>query len=145
MLGKVTNSPSLYLTGKLGAAETEGALSRFHREHHRAYGYSAPKEPVEFVNLRLSAIGKINKPQLREISANDCPLSVAQKAIRSVYFDECTGYVECPIYDRYRLSAESVLEGPAIVEEIDATTVIHPGYQAIVDKFGNLILTSKPT
>lgn len=131
--------------GRLGAAETEGALSRFHREHHRAYGYSAPGEPVEFVNLRLSAIGKINKPQLREIGADDSSLSVAQKAIRSVYFTECGGYVECPIYDRYRLSAGVVLEGPAIVEEIDATTVIHPDYQAAVDRFGNLILATKPT
>ena len=45
------------------------------------------------------------------------------------------------IYDRYRLSAGFVLEGPAIVEEIDATTVIHPRYQALVNRFGNLVLT----
>ncbi len=130
--------------GKLGAAEIEDVLTRFHREHHRAYGYSASDEPVEFVNLRLSAIGKINKPRLREIGADDSSLSAAKKAVRSVYFAECEGYVECPIYDRYRLSAGVVLEGPTIVEEIDATTVIHPGYQALVDKFGNLILTKAP-
>ena len=127
--------------GKLSAAEIEGVLSRFHREHHRAYGYSASNELVEFVNLRLSAIGTINKPQLREIGAGVSPLSAAQKAIRFVYFAERECSVECPIYDRYRLSAGFVLEGPAIVEEIDATTVIHPGYQALVDGFGNLILT----
>ena len=130
--------------GKLGAAEIADALSRFHCEHHRAYGYSASDEPVEFVNLRLSAIGKINKPRLRQIGADDSPLSAAQKATRSVYFDERKDFVECPIYDRYRLTAGSMLEGPAIVEEIDATTVIHPGYQALVDKFGNLILTKAP-
>ena len=127
--------------GKLGAAEIKDVLSRFHREHHRSYGYSASDEPVEFVNLRLSAIGKINKPHLRQIAADGSPLSAAQKDVRSVFFAECEGYVECPIYDRYRLSACAVLEGPAIVEEIDATTVIHPGYQALVDGFGNLILT----
>ena len=128
--------------GKLGAAEIAGALAQFHREHDRAYGYSAPGEPVEIVNLRLSAIGKINKPRLREIGAGDSPLSAAKKAVRSVYFDERKGFVECPVYDRYRLSAGSVFEGPAIVEEIDATTVIHPGYEARVDRFGNLILTT---
>ena len=127
--------------GKLGAAEIADALSRFHCEHHRAYGYSASDEPVEFVNLRLSAIGKINKPRLRQIEAYDSPLSAAQKAFRSVYFTECEGYVECSIYDRYRLAAGVVLKGPAIVEEIDATTVVHPGYQTLVDGFGNLILT----
>ena len=130
--------------GKLGAAEIEDVHSRFHREHDRAYGYSASAEPVEFVNLRLSAIGKINKPQLRRLDADDSPLSAAQKVVRSVYFAECEGYVECPIYDRYRLSAGAVLEGPAIVEELDATTVIHPGYQTLIDGFGNLILT-KPS
>ena len=128
--------------GKLGAAEIAGALVQFHREHDRAYGYSAPGEPVEIVNLRLSAIGKINKPRLREIGAGESPLSAAKKAVRSVYFDEREGFVECPVYDRYRLTAGSVFEGPAIVEEIDATTVIHPGYQALVDGFGNLILTT---
>ena len=130
--------------GKLGAAEIEGVLAQFHREHDRAYGYSAPNEPAEFVNLRLSAIGKINKPQLREISAGNSPLSAAQKPTRSVYFDERKDFVECPIYDRYRLNAGAVLAGPSIVEEIDATTVIHPGYGALVDKFGNLILTKAP-
>ena len=130
--------------GKLGAAEIANVLAQFHREHDRAYGYSASGEPVEFVNLRLSAIGKINKPQLRQIAADDGPLSAAQKVIRPVYFAECEGYVECPIYDRYRLSAGAVLEGPAIAEEIDATTVIHPGYQGLVDGFGNLILTETP-
>ena len=129
---------------KLGAAEIEDVHSRFHREHHRAYGYSASAEPVEFVNLRLSAIGKIKKPHLRQIAAADGPLSAAQKVVRSVYFAECKGYVECPIYDRYRLSAGALLEGPTIVEELDATTVIHPGYQALVDEFGNLILTETP-
>ena len=130
--------------GKLGAAEIEGVLAQFHREHDRAYGYSAPNEPAEFVNLRLSAIGKINKPQLRELGKEEDDISTAQKESRSVYFDERKDFVECPIYDRYRLSAGCVLEGPAIVEEIDATTVIHPGYEALVDKFGNLILTKAP-
>lgn len=45
------------------------------------------------------------------------------------------------IYDRYRLACGNVIRGPAIVEDKDATTVIHPGYQAEVDSYGNLILT----
>ena len=144
MSGKATNSLSPCPTENWVQLKLLGVLAQFHREHDRAYGYSAPNEPVEFVNLRLSAIGKINKPQLREISAGDSPLSAAQKSTRSVYFDERKDFVECPIYDRYRLNAGAVLAGPAIVEEIDATTVIHPGYEALVDKFGNLILTKAP-
>jgi len=126
---------------RLDEVEIESVSSQFHLEHKRTYGYSAPDEPVEFVNLRLSAIGKIKKPRLRELAANDIDPGAAKKASRPVYFTESNGYVDCPIYDRYCLGAGCVLEGPAVVEEVDATAVIHPGYQALVDKFGNLVLT----
>ena len=126
---------------RLNTAEIARVLDGFHLEHDRAYGYSAPEEPVEFVNLRLTAIGKIAKPQLRELEREGGDAVEAQKETRSVYFAERGGYVDCPIYDRYRLGAGCVLKGPAIVEEVDSTTVIHPGYQAVVDKFGNLILS----
>lgn len=116
------------------------ALERFHAEHDRAYGYSAPGEPVEFVNLRLTATGRIARPRLREVEAGGDAAS-ARKAVRPVYFAERGGYVDCPIYDRYRLRAGCAVEGPAVVEEIDSTTVIHPGYRVRVDRFGNLILT----
>jgi len=72
-------------------------------------------------------------------------LTSALKATRPVYFAESDGYVDCPIYDRGRLATGHILNGPAIVVELDSTTVIHPGYQAEVDKFGNLILTPRPT
>jgi N-methylhydantoinase A len=64
----------------------------------------------------------------------------AQNASRSVYFAERNGAAACAIYDRYRLPAGGVVEGPAIIEEFDSTTVIHPGYRAVVDKFGNLLV-----
>ena len=126
---------------QLDASKIDRVLEQFHIEHDRAYGYSAPTEPVEFVNLRLTAIGKIAKPRLRELEGNNTDIAAAQKATRSVYFAESDGYIECPIYDRYLLGPGCVLTGPAIVEEIDSTTVIHPGYSAQVDRFGNLILT----
>ena len=126
---------------QLDASKIDRVLEQFHVEHDRAYGYSAPTEPVEFVNLRLTAIGRIAKPRLRELEGDNTDIAAAQKATRSVYFAESDGYVECPIYDRYLLGPSCVLTGPAIVEEIDSTTVIHPGYSAQVDRFGNLILT----
>ncbi|HVA86511.1 MAG TPA: hypothetical protein VNF73_09380, partial [Candidatus Saccharimonadales bacterium] len=58
---------------------------------------------------------------------------------RPVYFAESNGYVDCPIYDRYHLGAECSVAGPAVIEEFDSTTVIQPGYRAIVDRFGNLL------
>ncbi len=127
--------------GKLGGDELGQVLEQFHSEHDRAYGYSAPEEPVEFVNLRLSAIGKIVKPRLRDLKGGGGDVDAAQKATRPVYFAESGGYVDCPIYDRYRLGPGHTVEGPAVVEEVDSTTVIHPGYRALVDRFGNLLLS----
>jgi N-methylhydantoinase A len=126
--------------GPLNRAMVQTVLEQFHREHDRAYGYSAPGEPAEFVTLRLTASGQITKPRLRELDQEGTAATAAQKATRPVYFAASDGYVDCPIYDRYLLKVGAVVVGPAVVEEIDSTTVIHPGYAASVDKFGNLLL-----
>jgi N-methylhydantoinase A len=110
-------------------------VDRFHREHDRAYGYSAPGEPVELVNVRLTAVGRIAKPQPPEVPPGDA----APRGTRPVYFAP-GGFVDCPVYDRYSLGAGARLSGPAIVEELDSTTVVGPGYRATVDRFGNLLL-----
>ena len=121
--------------------EVDEVVKRFHEDHQATYGTSTTDAPVEIVNLRVTAIGRIDKPKLREISRAGRDVTSAQKATRPVYFRETAGMIECPIYDRYALDAEMVIEGPAIVEEADSTTVIHPGYEALVDRFGNLLLS----
>jgi N-methylhydantoinase A len=116
-------------------------LQRFHEEHERAYGFAAPDEPVEFVTLRLTAVGSIAKPKLRELAERSG--NVTPRAVRQVYFAEGGGFVDCPSYNRYRLAAGGLIEGPAIVEEMDSTTVIHPGFRAEVDRYGNLLIRTK--
>ena len=61
--------------------------------------------------------------------------------MRKVYFSRIGGMVDCNIYERKYLLSNNVIEGPAIVEEIDSTTVIVPGYGGKVDEFGNLIIS----
>ena len=126
---------------RLDPTELEQVLAQFHEEHDRAYGFSAPAEAVEFVNLRLTAIGQIIKPKLRELKQSNGDPASALITSRSVYFAESGGYVDCPIYDRYKLAAGHLLEGPSMVIELDSTAVIYPGYQAEVDRYGNLIMT----
>jgi len=118
-----------------------GITALFHREHDRAYGHSAPEEPVEVANLRLSATGLIRKPDLREMKRGSTSPEQALRTKRNVYFTETGGFVQCAIYDRYKLARGNILSGPAIVEDKDATTVIHPDYQAEVDRYGNMILS----
>ena len=127
---------------RLGAADIAGVLEQFHGEHDRAYGFNAPDEAVEFVAHRLTATGEIAKPSIREWDRGTGDLAAAQKERRQVYFAECDGYVECPIYDRYGLGVGCVVRGPAVVEEIDSTAVVHPDFQFEVDRFGNLVVSS---
>ena len=125
----------------LKSNRTEETLNLFHSEHERSYGFKAEDEPVEFVALRLSAIGVIPKPQLRKLSPGGDPTTNTLKETRPVYFAETGGRVDCPIYDRYQLGSGDEITGPAIIEEVDSTTVIHPDYRAAVDQFGNLFLS----
>jgi N-methylhydantoinase A len=129
----------------LGPETLAAAVEAFHQEHQRAYGYRAPGEPVECVNLRLTAVGTIAKPRMRRLAESGPDPSSARKPNRQVYFMESGGYVECPIYDRYRLGCGQIIEGPAIIEEADSTTVLHPGYRARIDRFANLLLEASPT
>ena len=126
--------------GRLGSERLAPILERFHQEHERTYGFKADVEPVEFVALRLSAVGNISRPQMREIASSAGDLTTALKATRPAYFVESGGIVDCSIYDRYKLQPGFEVQGPAIVEEVDSTTVIHPGYRAVVDKSGNLFI-----
>ena len=135
---------SVDVPGRRMSAQNLTALAdRFHTEHDRAYGFSAPEEPVELVNLTLTATGVIPKPALKRLGrSGETGAAEAHKASRSVYFSEAGRFVECPVYDRYRLPAGAVVEGPAVVEEMDSTTVVHPGWLVTVDPFGNMRLTN---
>ena len=127
-------------TEALGPAQLEQLLEQFHRTHDRAYGFSAPGEDVELVSVRLSAIGQIAKPALAPLAK--AAKEATAKGQRPVYFAENEGYVDCPVYDRYALGAGAMVQGPAIVEEIDSTTVVHPQYQVRIDDFGQMVLTA---
>ena len=86
----------------------DGLLERFHAEHDRTYGFSAPGEPVEAVSLRLTSIGRIAKPPSRRLEPGGRP---EPKERRPVYFAEAGDYVDCPIYDRYALGAGADARG----------------------------------
>jgi len=114
--------------------------ARFDAQHEQRYGFHAPEEPVEVVNIALSAIGLIPRPPLKQVPEGDPSPSHALKSSRRVYFSEAVHFVDCPIYDRYALHHGNLVTGPAIIEEIDSTTVIIPGYQAEVANHGILLI-----
>ncbi len=114
--------------------------ARFHDEHKSLYDYDFrddPRQEVEWVNLRVTGVGPIRKPEVLEVAAGAGPES-ARTGTRRVCFDE---WVETAVYDRARLGAGDVVEGPAVLEEFSSTVPLHPGFTARVDSYGNLIIT----
>jgi len=143
---------------KINDAWMSELIETFHEAHEKAYGFRANDEPVELVNLRLITIGKIARPQMRKLDVTGTDAMVAAKGERPVYFaedalnnaagndtesTEIKGYVQAVVYDRAKLPAGAVFFGPAIVEEPDCTTVIHPFWQVTVDDYGNLTIERK--
>ncbi|MCW3979042.1 MAG: hydantoinase/oxoprolinase family protein, partial [Candidatus Bathyarchaeota archaeon] len=119
----------------------EEALRRgvesFHGRHEEIYGYSAPDEPVEIVNVRLRAVGVIPKPHLKE---NDARGGEATPVGRRLVYFGGDSWMETPVYHRRGVPPGGVFEGPAIIEQYDATTVVYPGWDVTVDGFGILRL-----
>ncbi len=118
--------------------------ARFHAEHKKTYGYAQPSAEVEFVNFRLAAVGELPKAFIaKKQKRAEAGVSEALKPQnhRPVYFKSANDFIDCAIYDRQDFYAGDVLIGPAIVEQMDATTVIPPNIRCHVDDYGNLILT----
>jgi N-methylhydantoinase A len=104
------------------------------------YGFLAEGEAIELVTYRLEATGRVRKAALPRRVARGADASAAIIGRREVWMPEAGGMVSCPVYDRERLEAGNCIAGPAIIEQMDATTVILPGMQAEVEPSMNLIV-----
>ena len=122
------------------AADVRALRQRFDREHEAGYGHCAPEADVQVVSFRLTALGEVPKVPLREPQAATKDVSAAIKHRRAVYFSARRSYVESPVYDRAQLAPGHRIDGPAVIEQLDATTVLAPGQRLHVDRLGNLII-----
>lgn len=113
------------------------ALENFHREHEREFAFSNKDQQVEIYGLRVTAIGTVPKPEFPTYTPNGS-LEEAVKESREVYFDD--GFVETVVYNREKIPVGSTIHGPAVVDQLDTTTVIPPEFTAEVDKYRNLII-----
>lgn len=119
----------------------------FHAEHRKLYGYDfagATDQFVEWVNLRVSGIGPITRPETRRIDSatGAAPLDErARTGTRQVCFDATIGFVETPVLWRENLLDGDAFVGPAIIEEFGSTVPLHPGFAARIDSAGNIIIT----
>ena len=106
----------------------------FHEKHRQTYGHANAEEPVQLVNLRLTAIGRL--PGLRLAGPAKAP---TRRTIREAWFPE-TGSAPCPVHWRDGLAAGEALVGPTIIEAMDSTIVVPPGWIALVEGTGYIRL-----
>jgi N-methylhydantoinase A len=125
------------LTIPVGApVDLEDAAARFHSEHEREYNYRRDGQPVDIYRLSVRAVGVTPKPDLKRHELNGgAPSALGRRQVR---FDEADGPVETPIFVRADLPAGTRIDGPAIIEQLDSTTVVPPGWRSEVDEWLNI-------
>lgn len=119
-----------------GPGAFEQAIQTFHEQHEREFAFSQVGAPVEIYQLHLAAIGKTPKPSFRPHERTG-QMPAAPAELRQVYFGE-TGWVETPVYDRETLPAGAKFSGPAIINQLDSTTVVPPNTHAEIDEWLNI-------
>lgn len=111
----------------------------FHKQHAQQYGFASQTAPVTIVNLRV--IAQSPMPPLKPtFIAPQEKRDLEVRQVRKVYFEEMESFVETPVYERLTLGYGAELQGPAIIEQPDSTTVVHPSTKATVSTGGNVVL-----
>ncbi len=127
----------------LTAPDLDLMRQRFDSQHEQAHGHKAESEPVELVSLRLVSVGMVPQAKLSPVTATGKKVEAARTGERKIFFGKEHGMLNCQIYSRELLDPDHRIVGPAVIEQMDTTTVIHPEQKATVDSYRNLIVREK--
>ena len=118
--------------------DAAGLRAHFFAAHEAAYGYCNPDDPVEIVNFRLTARGRLHRPPPPEpvASTTAAPEWVEE---REVWFGPDAA-LSTPVFERAALAPGQRFTGPAVIEQLDATTLVFPGDRASIDAAGNILI-----
>ncbi|GAA1916795.1 hydantoinase/oxoprolinase family protein [Nocardioides lentus] len=125
----------------LDPAALDAVADAFHAAHRGLYGYDFAHDAdqqVEWVNLRVSGIGPIRRPEIP--SYEPAPQDPTPTGRREVCFDPAAGHVDTPVLRRTDLTPGTTVVGPAVIEEFGSTVPLHPGFSARVDAHRNLVV-----
>src|SRR5262249_52118426 len=126
--------------GDVTAATAARLAADFHERHRMTYGHASADEPVQVVNLRVAAVGKVEALDLRAAGRDgDSRAAEASWPPRDAYFKE-TGLVRCPVIARAALGRDAAGAGPTIIEAADTTVVVPPGWCWETDDRGFITL-----
>ena len=124
--------------GQLTAGDIAAGAKSFEDEHERFYGYSIPGEELELLTFNVAAVGTRHSVELPKLAGGPQPEPIDR---RPVVFMADEGAVETAVYDRSSFRAGTEIAGPAVVGQVDATTLLPPGSVGRVDEYGNLMIT----
>jgi N-methylhydantoinase A len=131
--------------GDLDSAALASVADEFHAEHRALYGYDFSgddSQQVEWVNLRVSGIGPIKRPEIkRHDGVGWWAYEPPTMPHRPVCFDAADGYVDTMVVARGDIPAGGHVRGPVVIEEFGSTVPIHPGFEVRVDEYLNLVVT----
>jgi N-methylhydantoinase A len=124
--------------GPITAESLGEVMRRFDEQHEQFYGYHIAGETMEFIHFKVSAIGPVSKIDLPSV----LPATAAPRArsTRPVCF-EAEGRQDCPVFRREDLGAGNRLRGPALIEEENSVTLVHPGQNLELTRDGTLIIS----
>lgn len=121
----------------------EQLRKRFDEAHKQMYWWQDPKRSVEVVNVRLSAISSVSKPEIKPSPFSGKDPVEAYRESRTVYFNNKVKLVQANVYDREALKTGNVVPGPAIIESFDTTIAVPPECWAEMDAYRNVIIHVK--
>lgn len=113
-------------------------VEAFHQAHRSQYGHDNPGLEIEIVTCRVQAVGVVDKDMVRTVPA----IATLKWHERQIYFGAGHGWTSTRVYRRDSLAVGTELEGPVVIEEMSSTTVVLPGQQAVIDRFGNIRIQS---
>ncbi len=129
--------------GEAGQKEepSRDVIHRFHQAHLQRFGHSDPTQPIEIVNMRLKAVGLVEQPQLQPEPTSQGSPDKARLGSKKVVFQGESW--DTGLYDRDSLRHGHQVAGPAIIFQLDSTTVIPPHWVGRIDAFRNIVLCRK--
>jgi len=118
---------------------------KFHPEHNRLYGYSLEElgTPIEVINLRLTCVGRTDKPRFRKMKYAGPDPSFAFKKKRRVYLPNKKKFQPVPVFDGDKMKYGNKIEGPAIIEQVNTTTFVSPEFSVLCDAYGSFTMVLK--
>ena len=126
--------------GKVTVAEVERCVVRYHETHLREHGLTLDDRPIEVHGVTSTAIGITDKPEFRPVKQKGAAADALLGDARSVYWRETDSWLNTRTYSRSKLLPGASMEGPAIIEQVDSTTVLPPDMSATVDELLNMVI-----